>query len=163
MGDCNLSHVTSVGKVVIARTHITVLARLCDAETRRITGGWRVIKLSLQFVTSVTTCVEVKVQLFGVKFTVHVINDIKRQAGASFGFHRTASFLYPTHVGAICAWRANKRVPQIWRRSQMKYITVYRLRSCCQQLHMQTEVLALFIIFISIIFIVFNNSSLGVI
>ena len=103
MGDCNLSHVTSVGEVVIARTHITVLPRLCDAETWRITGGWRVIKLSLQFVTSVTTCVEVKVQLFGVKFAVHLINDIKRQAGASFGFERTASFLYPTYVSAICA------------------------------------------------------------
>ena len=109
-GDCNLSHVTSVGEVVIARTHITVLSRLRDAETWRITGGWRVIKLSLQFVTSVTTCVEVKVQLFGVKFAVHVINDIKRQAGASFGFERTASFLYPTHVGAIrsCRRRSHK-------------------------------------------------------
>ena len=109
-GDCNLSHVTSVGEVVIARAHITVLSRLRDAETWRITGGWRVIKLSLQFVTSVTTCVEVKVQLFGVKFAVHVINDIKRQAGASFGFERTASFLYPTHVGAIrsCRRRSQK-------------------------------------------------------
>ena len=109
-GDCNLSHVTSVGEVVIARAHITVLSRLRDAETWRITGGWRVIKLSLQFVTSVTTCVEVKVQLFGVKFAVHVINDIKRQAGASFGFERTASFLYPTHVGAIrsCRRRSHK-------------------------------------------------------
>ena len=46
-GDCNLSHVTSVGEVVIARAHITVLSRLRDAETWRITGGWRVIKLSL--------------------------------------------------------------------------------------------------------------------
>ena len=109
-GDCNLSHVTSVGEVVIARAHITVLPRLCDAETWRITGGWRVIKLSLQFVTGVTTCVEVKVQLFGVIFAVHVINDIKRQAGASFGFERTASFLYPTHVGAIrsCRRRSHK-------------------------------------------------------
>ena len=109
-GDCNLSHVTSVGEVVIARAHITVLSRLRDAETWRITGGWRVIKLSLQFVTSVTTCVEVKVQLFGVKFPVHVINDIKRQAGASFGFERTASFLYPTHVSAIrsCRRRGHK-------------------------------------------------------
>ena len=109
-GDCNLSHVTSVGEVVIARAHITVLSRLRDAETWRITGGWRVIKLSLQFVTSVTTCVEVKVQLFGVKFAVHVINDIKRQAGASFGFERTASFLYPTHVSAIrsCRRRGHK-------------------------------------------------------
>ena len=109
-GDCNLSHVTSVGEVVIARAHITVLSRLRDAETWRITGGWRVIKLSLQFVTGVTTCVEVKVQLFGVIFAVHVINDIKRQAGASFGFERTASFLYPTHVGAIrsCRRRGHK-------------------------------------------------------
>ena len=28
----DLSHVTSVGEVVIARTHITVLPRLCDVE-----------------------------------------------------------------------------------------------------------------------------------
>ena len=46
-GHCNLSHVTSVGEVVIARAHITVLPRLRDAETWRITGGWGVIKLSL--------------------------------------------------------------------------------------------------------------------
>ena len=43
----NLSHVTSVGEVVIARAHVTVLPRLRDAETWRITGGWRVVKLSL--------------------------------------------------------------------------------------------------------------------
>ena len=104
MGDCNLSHVTSVGKVVIARAHITVLPRLCDAETRWITGGWRVIKLSLQSfrITGVTPCVKVKVQLLGVKF-MHIINDFKKQAGASFGLKRTTSFLHPTHVGAIRA------------------------------------------------------------
>ena len=45
----------------------------------------------------------------------------------------------------------------------MKYIIVYRLHSCCQQLHVQTRVLALLIIFMSIIFIVFRNSSVGVI
>ena len=46
-GNCNLSNVTSVREVVIARAHITVLPWLRDAETWRITGGWRVIKLSL--------------------------------------------------------------------------------------------------------------------
>ena len=91
---------TSVGEVVIARAHITVLPRLCDSETRWITGGWRVIKLSLQSfrITGVTPCVK----LLGVKF-IHIMNDFKRQAGASFGLKRTTSFLHPTHVGAIRA------------------------------------------------------------
>ena len=92
---------TSVGEVVIARAHVTVLPRLRDAETRRVAGGWSVVKLSLQFVTDVTSLVEVKIQLIGVEF-VHVINHFKRQAGTSFGFERTASFLYPAHVGTIC-------------------------------------------------------------
>jgi len=38
-GDSDLPHVTSVGEVVIARAHVTVLPRLRDAETRRIAGG----------------------------------------------------------------------------------------------------------------------------
>ena len=50
----------------------------------------------------VTPRVKVKVQLLGVKF-IHIINDFKRQAGASFGLKRTTSFLHPTHVGAIRA------------------------------------------------------------
>ena len=95
---------TSVGEVVIARAHITVLPRLSDAETRWITGGWRVIKLSQQYfsITGVTPFVKVKVQLLGAKF-IHIINDFKGQAGASFGYTRTTSFLHPTHVGAIRA------------------------------------------------------------
>ena len=91
---------TSVGEVVIARAHITVLPRLLDAETRRVAGGWRVVKLSLQVVTCVTSLVEVKIQLFGVEF-FYMINHFKRQAGTSWRFERAASFLYPTHVGAI--------------------------------------------------------------
>ena len=46
-GHCNLSHVTSVGEVVIARAHVTVLPRLLDAETRWVAGGWGVVKLCL--------------------------------------------------------------------------------------------------------------------
>ena len=94
---------TSVGEVVIARAHITVLPRLCDSETRWITGGWRVIKLSLQSfrITGVTPCVKVKVQLLGVKF-IHIMNDFKRQAGASFGLKRTRpSFTQHTLVRSV--------------------------------------------------------------
>ena len=46
-GHCNLSHVTSVGEVVIARAHVTVLPRPRDAETRWVAGGWGVVKLCL--------------------------------------------------------------------------------------------------------------------
>ena len=99
-GDSDLSHVTSIGEVVIARAHVTVLPRLRDAETRRVAGGWGVIQLSLQFGTDVTSLVEVKIQLGRVKF-IHVIHNFKRQAGTSFGFKRTASFLYPANVGTI--------------------------------------------------------------
>ena len=90
----------SVGEVVIARAHVTVLSRLLDAETRRVAGGWSVVQLNLQFATRVTSLVKVKIQLIGVEF-VHVINHFKRQAGAGFGFERTASFLYPANVGTI--------------------------------------------------------------
>ena len=38
-GDSDLPHVTSVGEVVIARAHVTVLPRLRDSETRRVAGG----------------------------------------------------------------------------------------------------------------------------
>ena len=94
---------TSVGEVVIARAHVTVLPRLRDAEARRVAGGWCVVELVIHFArTGVTPFVEVKIQLLGVKF-IHVINHFKRQAGTSFGFERTASFLYPAHVGAIRA------------------------------------------------------------
>ena len=100
--DDDLSHVTSVGEVVITRAHVTVLPRLLDAEARWITGGRRVVQLSLQRfrITSVTPCVEVKVQLIGVKF-VHVINHFKWQAGTGFRLERTASFLYPTYVCSV--------------------------------------------------------------
>ena len=84
-GDCDLSHVSSIGEVIIARAHVTVLPRLLDAETRRVAGGWSVVKLSLQrAVTHVTSPVEVKIQLIGVvDFVVHGINHFKRQAGTS--------------------------------------------------------------------------------
>ena len=53
---------TSVGKVVIPRAHVTVVPRLRDAETRRVAGGWGVVELSLQFAgAGVTTFVEVKI------------------------------------------------------------------------------------------------------
>ena len=91
---------TSIGEVVIARAHVTVLPRLRDAETWRVAGGWGVIQLSLQFGTDVASLVEVKIQFIGVEF-IHVINHFKGQAGTSWGFKRTASFLYPAHVGAI--------------------------------------------------------------
>ena len=42
-GNTDLSHVTSVGKVVIARAHVTVFPRLRDAKTRRVAGGWGVV------------------------------------------------------------------------------------------------------------------------
>ena len=98
---------TSIGEVVIARAHVTVLPRSRDAETRRVAGGWSVIQLSLQgVVTDVTSLVEVKIQFIGVEF-IHVINHFKRQAGTSGGLKRTASLLYPAHVSAISTWNAN--------------------------------------------------------
>ena len=36
LGNSDLSHVTSIGEVVITRAHVTVLPRLLDAETRRV-------------------------------------------------------------------------------------------------------------------------------
>ena len=92
---------TSIGEVVIARAHVTVLPRLRDAETRRVAGGWSVIQQTIDvMITDVTSLVEVKIKLIGVEF-IHVIYHFKRQAGTSFGFERIASFLYPAHVGAI--------------------------------------------------------------
>ena len=98
--DSDLPHVTSVGEVVIARAHVTVLPRLRDAETRRVAGGWRVIQLILQASTRVTSFVKVKIQLIGVEF-IHVINHFKRQTGTSSGFERIASFFYPAHVCSV--------------------------------------------------------------
>ena len=43
LGNNDLSHVTPVGEVVIARAYVAVLPRLRDAETRRVTGGWGVV------------------------------------------------------------------------------------------------------------------------
>ena len=107
--DSDPSHVTSVGEVVIARAHVTVLPRLRDAETRRVVGGWSIIQLSLQRVvstgTDVTSLAEVKIQCGRVKFIgvefVHVIHHFKRQAGTGCGFKRTASFLSPAHVCSV--------------------------------------------------------------
>ena len=53
---------TPVGEVVIARAHVTVLPRLCDAEAWRVARGRGVVQLSLQcFATSVTALVKVKI------------------------------------------------------------------------------------------------------
>jgi len=43
LGNSDLFHVTSIGEVVIARAHVTVLPRLLDTETRRVAGGWGVV------------------------------------------------------------------------------------------------------------------------
>ena len=60
-GDGYLPHVTSVGEVVIARAHVTVLPRLRDAETRRVAGGWCAVQQRINFATRVTPRVEVQV------------------------------------------------------------------------------------------------------
>ena len=49
LGNSDLSHVTSIGEVVIARAHVTVLPRLLDAETRRVARGWGVVQLILKW------------------------------------------------------------------------------------------------------------------
>ena len=46
----DLSYVTAVGEVVIARAHVTVCPRLRDAEARRVAGGWGVVQLNIQFI-----------------------------------------------------------------------------------------------------------------
>jgi len=43
LGNCDLSHVTSVGKVVIARAHVTVLSRFRDTKAGWVAGGWGVV------------------------------------------------------------------------------------------------------------------------
>ena len=94
----------SIGEVVIARAHVTVLPRLFDTETRRVTGGWGVVQLILQVVniTAVASSVQVKIQLVWAE-SISLVNHFKRQAGASCWFEGAASFLYPAHVGAIRA------------------------------------------------------------
>ena len=49
LGNNDLSHVTSVGEIIIARAHVTVFPRLLDAETRRIAGDWGVVQLILKW------------------------------------------------------------------------------------------------------------------
>ena len=63
LGNSDLSHVTSVGEVVIARAHVTVLPRLLDAETRRVARGWGVVQLILKWdlFMCVTSLVKVKI------------------------------------------------------------------------------------------------------
>ena len=73
----DLSHVTSVGEVVIACAHVAVLPRLSNAEARRVAGGWGVVELILQVGRSVTPFVEVKVQLFSIEI-VNMVNHFKR-------------------------------------------------------------------------------------
>ena len=81
---------TSVGEVVIARAHVTVSPRLRDAETRRVAGGWGVVKLSLQVITAVTSFDELKIQVSGRQ--IGRIDYLKGNAAASFRLER--------HVGA---------------------------------------------------------------
>ena len=104
---------TSVGEVVIARAHVTVLPRLRNAETRRVAGGWSVVQLILQVgrITAVTPRVQVKIQLFRAE-NISPVNHFKRQAGASCWFERTASFLYPTHVCSVRTFKVTKKAFQ---------------------------------------------------
>lgn len=44
----DLSHVMSIGEVVIVRAHVSVLSRLLDTETRRVAGSWGVFQLILK-------------------------------------------------------------------------------------------------------------------
>ena len=60
LGNSDLSHVTSVGEVVIARAHVTVLPRLRDVETRRVGGVVQLI-LEWHFFMCVTSHVKVKI------------------------------------------------------------------------------------------------------
>ena len=96
----DLSYVTAVGEVVIARAHVTVCPRLRDAEARRVTRGWGVVQLSLQIVFVTASSVEVKIQLVRRKL-ISLFNYFKRQARTSFWFKRLASFLYPAHICSI--------------------------------------------------------------
>ena len=79
LGNSDLSHVTSIGEVVIARAHVTVLPRLLDAETRRVARGWGVVQLILKWdlFMCVTSLVKVKIQLFSVKM-IDMVNYFKR-------------------------------------------------------------------------------------
>ena len=43
LGNSDLSHVTTVGEIVVARAHVTVLPRLRDAKAWRVAGGWGVV------------------------------------------------------------------------------------------------------------------------
>ena len=96
----DLSYVTAVGEVVIARAHVTVCPRLRDVEARRVTRGWGVVQLSLQIVFVTASSVEVKIQLVRRKL-ISLFNYFKRQARTSFWFKRLASFLYPAHICSI--------------------------------------------------------------
>ena len=44
----DLTNVTSVGEIVIARAHVTVLSRFCDAEARWVARGRGIVKLVIQ-------------------------------------------------------------------------------------------------------------------
>ena len=108
-GNSDLSHVTSVGEVVIASAHVTVLPRLRDTETWRVAGGWGVVQLILQVgnITAVASSVQMKIQLVWAE-TISLVNHFERQAGASFWFERAASFFYPTHVCPVRAFKISK-------------------------------------------------------
>ena len=98
---------TSVGEVVVARAHIAVVPRLRDAETRRVTGGWGVVQLTLKSgmavllqLPRVTSRIEMKIQLLCIEF-INMIDHFERQAGANLWLEEAASFLYPANVGTI--------------------------------------------------------------
>ena len=109
LGNSDLSHVTSVGEVVIARAHVTVLPRLRDTETRRVAGRWGVVQLILQVgnITAVASSVQMKIQLVWAE-GISLVNHFERQAGASCWFERAASFFYPTHVCPVRAFKITK-------------------------------------------------------
>ena len=111
LGNSDLSHVTSVGEVVIARAHVAVLPRLRDTETRRVARCWGVVQLILQVVniTAVASSVQVKIQLVWAE-SISLVNHFKRQAGASCWFERAASFFYPTHVCPVRPFEITKEM-----------------------------------------------------
>ena len=49
LGNSDLSHVSSIGEVVMSLARVTVLPRLLDAETRWAAGDWGVVQLILKW------------------------------------------------------------------------------------------------------------------
>ena len=67
LGNSDLSHVTSVGEVVITRAHVTVHPRLLDSEIRRAAGGWDVAQLILKW--DLFMCVTIQLAIVQMKIT----------------------------------------------------------------------------------------------